>query len=171
MPFCGACRQGVGLPFSVQLVLTLPSALWSCAWPARQPTTAITEPAAAWVEVVALTTTSVTMLAKKQSGVVVSPWQFGVYPAGVVGRFSLKKLAPPLLDLNRPLLLATYTVLPVASAGETTTRKLRARSGKPVAVFQVAPSLPLVKTPWPLMPSPPKELSPEPTISSCSGTS
>ena len=144
MPFCGACRQGVGLPLSLQLVLTLPSALRSCFWPARQPTTAITEPAAAWAEVVPLTTTSVTMLAKKHTGVVVSPAQFGVYPVGVVGRSSLTKLLPPLLDLNSPLLLATYTVLPVASAGETTTLKLRARSGKPLAVFQVAPSLSLV---------------------------
>ena len=64
-------------PFSVQLMFFEPSGLVSPRLPARQPTTAITAPAGALLDLDPFTTTSETMLAKKQSGVVVFPAQFG----------------------------------------------------------------------------------------------
>src|SRR5579884_1317538 len=101
MPFCGACTQ-----FVEPQVSALPAASVSGFAPARQPTTAITAPAGPLALVAGRTTTSVTTLAKKQSGVVVSPAQSGEYPAGVLGRSRSTKLAPPSVERKRPLLVA-----------------------------------------------------------------
>ena len=74
--------------------------------PARQPTAART------LCPVARTTTSVTTLAKKQPMSVVLPAH-----CAEVGRLTLTNDTAASVDRKRPLLVAAYTVFPVASAG------------------------------------------------------
>src|SRR3954452_25186634 len=85
---------------------TAPSALVLV--PARQPTAAMTAPGwlpAVWVLRAPWTTTSVTMLARKQSlAVGALPEQLGVGAVATapVGRLTLSKLAPPSVERYRP---------------------------------------------------------------------
>src|ERR1700716_65754 len=122
MPLCADC--------------TVPSPLLR-ARPARQPTAARTACPCA------LTTTSVTMLAKKQRRSVVLPAQ------SPVGRLTLMKDEPAFPERNSPLLVAGKTVLPLESAGSTAIRKVRIPSGTPVAFFHDRPPLVLRKMPRP----------------------
>ena len=77
---------------------SVPSALRRCNWPPIQPTAAITWPPPAPFASAGRTTTSVTMLAKKQAPVLVSPVQWTGYPAGVVGSATLTNDAPPSVE-------------------------------------------------------------------------
>src|SRR3954453_16712074 len=125
-------------------------------WPARQPTAATTAPgfASSSPAVSALagpcTTTSVTMLARKQSCTVGDlPVQSGV-PSGAslpVGRFTFAKLVPPSVEGNRPPPVAAYT--PFGSFGSTTSLKPSTPSGTPSEWVQVAPPSELRYTPRP----------------------
>src|SRR3981081_3354114 len=95
--------------------------------PPRQPIAAST--ACPWL----LTTTSVTMLAKKQRRSVVLPAQ------SPVGRLTLTKDAPALSERKRPLLVAAYTMLPLESAASKAIRNVRIPSGTPLAFFHDRP--------------------------------
>src|ERR1700682_1229461 len=142
MPLCADC--------------TRPSPLFT-ARPARQPTAAST--ACPWL----LTTTSVTMLAKKQRRSVVLPAQ------SPVGRLTLTKDDPALSERKRPLLVAAKTVLPLESAGSKAMRKVRIPSGAPPPFFHDRPPFVLREMPRPASEEPPKALSPVPASSTRRG--